>query len=456
VTLRLILTRHGLSSFNIERRIQGRDDLSTLTQEGRTQADRAGRALQGVSVDGIWSSPLARAADTARIVSAAIGHPTDGIVWSDELLEVDLGLWSGFRAADLASRFPEAWATWRRNPGALELERPDGSRYLPMVELMAQAERALATISAQHPPDQGERTAVVVGHNMILKAMVLAMAGGSLSELGSLRFDNASLSVVNVSSSARRSQPSFAPFSERYGVQLESLNCTSHLGRGWLDHVGSGCRVLLVRHGETDWNREGRFQGQIDIPLNDQGRRQADAARGCLKGVPLQQAWSSRLSRPRETAEAILQDHAGVELGLTDGLLEIGHGLWEGRLEREIAAEWPDLLADWKRAPETVTMPEGETIQQVAGRALACWRGVVRSLGGGETALVVAHDAVNKTILCDLLGLTPAHIWAIKQGNGGVSVVDYPDGASGEGVVSVLNNTSHLGDVLDRTAAGAL
>ena len=81
---------------------------------------------------------------------------------------------------------------------------------------------------------------------------------------------------------------------------------------------------------------------------------------------------------------------------------------------------------------------------------------IAASLDHRETALVVAHDAVNKTILCALLGLGPDAIWAIKQGNGGVTVIDYPDGAGGDPVVTCMNLTGHLGGVLDRTAAGAL
>ena len=78
------------------------------------------------------------------------------------------------------------------------------------------------------------------------------------------------------------------------------------------------------------------------------------------------------------------------------------------------------------------------------------------SLSPSETALVVAHDAVNKTILCHLLGLAPKDIWSVKQGNGGVTVIDMPEDRSQAAVVSCLNLTSHLGGVLDRTAAGAL
>jgi phosphoserine phosphatase len=136
--------------------------------------------------------------------------------------------------------------------------------------------------------------------------------------------------------------------------------------------------------------------------------------------------------------------------------VEIGHGLWEGRLEQEIGEGWPELLAAWKRTPESVQMPEGETITDVWERSLGTWQTIAGSLDAEETALVVAHDAVNKTILCALLGLTPADIWMIKQGNGGVTVIDYPQGSAGTPVVAAMNLTTHLGGVLDRTAAGAL
>jgi probable phosphoglycerate mutase len=273
---------------------------------------------------------------------------------------------------------------------------------------------------------------------------VLRLLGLDAKGFRRLRMDNASISVLNLSQAEGQ-----APV-----VQLESLNNSSHLGEALPPRQGP--RLVLVRHGETDWNREGRFQGQIDIPLNANGANQARAAQAFLGPVTIHRAYTSKMARPRQTAELILEEHPGVPLTSTSGLMEIGHGLWEGCLEEEIASTWPELLADWKRAPHTVTMPEGETLQDVWDRSVATWHTIVSGLSAHETALVVAHDAVNKTILCDLLGLSPADIWMVKQGNGGVSVIDYPHGPGGTPVVSCLNLTSHLGGVLDRTAAGAL
>ena len=101
-------------------------------------------------------------------------------------------------------------------------------------------------------------------------------------------------------------------------------------------------------------------------------------------------------------------------------------------------------------------MPEGENLQEVWTRAVQCWKNICKDLDSKQTALVVAHDAVNKTILCHLLGLTASDIWMIKQGNGGVSVIDIPEDPNQLNVVVCLNLTSHLGGILDKTATGAL
>ncbi len=453
MSLRLLLVRHGLSSFNSDRRIQGRDDLSALTDEGREQARRTGAALADLPLEAAYTSPLRRARDTALTLLEAHGGGT-GAIEDEDLLEVDLAPWSGLLSSEVRERFPEQHHLWRVAPERLVLEREGGQPYRPVEELLGQACRFRDRLLERHLEDGApDRTVLVVGHNGILRCLLLSLLGLPASGFVRLRLDNASLSVLNL-------QPGSGDGGRRAEVQIESLNGTSHLGRG-LPPKGPGARLLLVRHGETDWNRQGRFQGQIDIPLNANGLSQAAAAARFLAPVELRRAYTSAMARPRQTAELILAEHPGVPLTTLRGLLEIGHGLWEGCLESEIAASWAELLAQWKRAPHTVQMPEGENLQQVWDRSLVSWNRIAASLDPDETALVVAHDAVNKTILCGLLGLTPADIWMVKQGNGGVTVVDLPlpERPGGEvppQVVSCLNLTAHLGGVIDRTAAGAL
>ena len=442
MTLRLLLVRHGLSSFNQERRIQGRDDLSNLTPEGHDQARRLGATLKDVPFDAVYSSPLQRAASTTASLLAERGGQAPDTVFEDGLLEVDLEPWAGMSIDELSEHHPLDFSTWKRRPLELELQRRDGTAYRPLVELMAQARAFVHQLTERHPVER-DATVLVVGHNAILRCLMLALLGEPEQGFRRLRVDNTSLSIFNL-----------RPGKQGPQVQIECLNSTTHLQP--LPDKGKSARLILVRHGETDWNKAGRFQGQIDIPLNDHGRSQAAAARDFLRDVAIDRAWSSTLSRPTETASIILEAHPAVPLTQIDGLVEIGHGLWEGKLEAEIKEDWSDLLDTWKRTPETVQMPEGETIQDVWARSVKSWQEIASALKPDETALVVAHDAVNKTILCDLLGLTPADIWAVKQGNGGVTVVDINSDPSQPAVVTCLNLTSHFGSVIDQTAAGAL
>ena len=440
--LRLLLVRHGLSSFNKERRIQGRDDLSNLSGEGHEQARALGRSLQDVSIQAVYSSPLQRAAATTASLLETQGGQAPDPVFDDGLLEVDLEPWSGQTIDELMQGSTEAYKIWKQRPMELELQRRDGSSYKPLPELMEQARGFISTLLERHPAT-GNDTVLVVAHNAILRCLMLVLLGEPDHGFRRLRVDNTSLSVFNI-----------RPGDNGPQVQIECLNSTTHLQP--LPEKGKNARLILVRHGETDWNKAGRFQGQIDIPLNENGRRQAAAARDFLKDIPIDRAWSSTLSRPTETAQIILEAHPDVPLTQIDGLVEIGHGVWEGKLESEIREDWSELLDTWKRAPETVQMPEGETIQDVWARSVRSWGEIAGELKPEETVLVVAHDAVNKTILCDLLGLTPADIWAVKQGNGGVTVVDIAADPGQPAVVTCLNLTSHFGSVIDRTAAGAL
>ena len=182
---------------------------------------------------------------------------------------------------------------------------------------------------------------------------------------------------------------------------------------------------------------------------------QARKASEYLKGIKFNKAYSSSMLRPFETAKIILKN-TNLKINKIDELVEISHGLWEGKLEEDIKGKWPKLLEDWHKRPETVIMPEGESIKDVSIRSISAWENICESQENDDITLLVAHDAVNKTIICHILGLDCSNIWMIKQGNGGITVIDIFKDPNKDNIVSSLNITSHLGGILDPTAKGAL
>ena len=444
MTTRVIIVRHGQSSYNAQRMIQGRCDESTITEKGEQQAQLLGETLQNVQLSAFYCSPLERAHKTAQIIQEKNKHQPELIV-AEKLREINLPQWEKKKKEDVLKEFTEQYHTWKTKPHQLKMTS-EGKEFYPVLDLYEQAKEFWQEVITKHK----DGTILITAHNGINRCLILTALGMDASRYHTLQQSNCCINVLN--------------FTGDFGepVQLESLNQTSHLGMPIPDlrpEQKQGLRLLLVRHGETEWNRMSRFQGIKDIPLNDNGRQQAQKAAEFLKDITIDFAVSSHLSRPKETGEIILQYHSGVEIETEKDLEEISHGLWEGKLEAEIEAAYPGLLAEWKAKPETVQMPEGENLQQVWDRAIKCWLKVVeQNLQHGElkTGLVTAHDAINKVIICYLLGLETANFWNIKQGNGAVTVIDYPNGLEGLPILQAINITSHLGGVFDKTAAGAL
>ena len=162
------------------------------------------------------------------------------------------------------------------------------------------------------------------------------------------------------------------------------------------------------------------------------------------------------MHRPFETAQIILQKNKDLKIEKIESLVEISHGLWEGKLESEIKEEWPDLLNNWHDKPEEVIMPEGESIKDVSERSIKAFDNICLTQENNDLTLLVAHDAVNKTLICNILGINYSNIWMIKQGNGGITVIDLFNDPSKTPVISALNITTHLGGIIDSTASGAL
>ncbi|KIQ96075.1 MULTISPECIES: histidine phosphatase family protein [Lysobacter] len=175
-------------------------------------------------------------------------------------------------------------------------------------------------------------------------------------------------------------------------------------------------KIILARHGETPWNAEGRYQGQVDIPLSETGEAQARALGARLHDVEITRAVASPLSRARRTAELALGEHRAGLLSTDADLSEIAHGSWEGLLASEIHATDPDLLKLWRDSPHEVLMPGGgESLQHVFDRAWPAFGRAMAGLGDHDTLLVVAHDAVNRMLLCNVLGIPFSRPWTFRQ-----------------------------------------
>ena len=185
-------------------------------------------------------------------------------------------------------------------------------------------------------------------------------------------------------------------------------------------------RILLCRHGETPWNAEGRYQGQIDIPLSPTGEAQARALGDRLRGQPLTRAVASPLARARRTAELALgEDRAGL-LTFDAGLKEIAHGEWEGLLATEIRERDPERLRAWRDLPDQVLMPGGESLSRVLERAWPAFERACAGLEAQDTLLLVAHDAVNRVLLCHILGLPLARVWSFRQAPATLNLLEGP------------------------------
>lgn len=172
--------------------------------------------------------------------------------------------------------------------------------------------------------------------------------------------------------------------------------------------TGTVKSFILCRHGRTDWNDAGRYQGQTDVPLNAEGRRQAVFLAQTLRTESIDAVYSSDLSRAADTAQEIARFH-GLEVRRDPRLREINQGRWEGLTLEQILARDAELHALWEAEPETVRLPDGESIDEVRGRVLAALQEIEEEYPAGLVCLV-GHKVALTVMRCELTGeaLTPA------------------------------------------------
>ena len=198
-------------------------------------------------------------------------------------------------------------------------------------------------------------------------------------------------------------------------------------------------RFVLIRHGQTEWNRVERFRGRADLALDDTGIRQAEAAAERLSHWEIAAIYSSPLRRALMTAQS-LASRLGLAVQPLDGVIDIDFGHWQGLSPQEAAAQDSHLYRQWLERPQEVRFPHGESLQDVQHRITAAIESLVKN-HSEQTVVLVSHNVVCRVLLCVVLGLDNSHFWQLGQDVGAINVFEVGDDKP---VLSLLNDTCHL------------
>ncbi len=181
--------------------------------------------------------------------------------------------------------------------------------------------------------------------------------------------------------------------------------------------------LYLVRHGETEWNRDGRAQGRADIPLNDAGIAQSRALADHFGSLRVTAVMSSSSRRAALTAEAIASSH-GLSVTAEDDLRELDFGGLDGAPLREMRELFPDFFEHWTRDPATAQFPDGgETLEALQDRAWAIVETIARSHGPQDNVIVVSHAFALYSVMCRALGMPLSNYGRLRITPGSFSLL---------------------------------
>jgi broad specificity phosphatase PhoE len=200
-------------------------------------------------------------------------------------------------------------------------------------------------------------------------------------------------------------------------------------------------RFILVRHGQTEWNRGAeRFRGRADLLLNDTGLEQANKIGARLAQEKIAAVYASPLKRTMQTAQPIAAVHQ-LQVVEHSGLLDLDFGALEGMTVDEARLAFPDVIEKWLTAPGHAKFPKGGSLKAVRGRIDNLFNDLVPR-HAGETVVLVSHKVVCGAMLCYVLDLSADALWRIQQDNGCINAFE----KHGDNwIVTLMNDTSHLG-----------
>jgi broad specificity phosphatase PhoE len=200
--------------------------------------------------------------------------------------------------------------------------------------------------------------------------------------------------------------------------------------------------VYLIRHAETEYNREGRVQGYTESPLSNLGREQAGRLRNRLSDVRIGMAAASPSGRAVDTARIALDGSVSIET--YEGLREMNLGVWEGRVAADLKKAYPEEVKLWFERPTQLRLEGGETIRRFRRRVTTTMNRL-RESGGDTTIVVVTHGGVIRIYLTSLLGMKLDDIWRFKIQNCSLTRVLFPANTPR---IDLLGDIHHLDGAL--------
>lgn len=200
--------------------------------------------------------------------------------------------------------------------------------------------------------------------------------------------------------------------------------------------------IFLIRHGQTLWNKELKYQGHSDIGLSEEGLLQAEQVAFRLRREPFSAVYSSDLSRAFVTAEIVAKHH-GLPVVPMAEFREVGFGEWEGLKYDQIYAGWSEEIAKFFRHPSQVHIPGGESFHDVQKRTEQ-GLDILRGKHEGECVAIVTHGGAIRTMLCAALGIHLDCLWSFRQDNTAVNIVEYE---ARHNILRLVNDVNHLYDL---------
>lgn len=197
--------------------------------------------------------------------------------------------------------------------------------------------------------------------------------------------------------------------------------------------------LILVRHGQTRSNTTGYHMGWSDEDLDDIGHSQVQSLSSRLANLPIASIYSSPLQRTRTTAAIVAKPHR-LDVEFSDDLIELQLGDWQGLYMDEIRQRWPELWRQSRIDPSDVTMPNGESFQQVTERAIRIFEKVLAA-NQGKQVIMVTHDIVVKVLVAHVLGTSNSIYRRFDINNASLTVVRV---INGNPRLITLNDTSHF------------